>query len=106
MHLRGVAAQYEAHLPNGTVEKLLDVPEYDYNWQIDYEYPKPRSFPAGTRIEAKMTFDNSQNNSSNPDPDKAIRWGLETVNEMAFGFVRYVWDDEEAGPGPSADEED
>ena len=94
MHLRGIAAEYEAHLPDGTVEKLLDVPRYDYNWQVDYEYPAPRTYPAGTRIEARMTFDNSANNPSNPDPNKAIGFGLETVNEMVFGFVRYVWQDD------------
>ena len=93
MHLRGIAAEYVAYFPDGRVETLLEVPEYDYNWQLDYEYPEPRPFPAGTRIEVKLTYDNSEGNVSNPDPGKAVGFGLETVDEMAFGFMRFVWDE-------------
>ena len=101
MHLRGVAAKYVAFHPDGTTETLLDIPEYDYNWQVRYQYPEPRSFPAGTRIEATWTFDNSELNKSNPDPSKAIDFGLETTEEMAFGFISYV-EDEPVGGEPTA----
>ena len=93
MHLRGVAAQYVAYFPDGTAETILDVPEYDYNWQLNYEYPEPRPFPAGTRIEVTMTYDNSELNKSNPDPGKSVGFGLETIDEMAFGFINFVWDE-------------
>jgi hypothetical protein len=93
-HVRGVAAEYVAYFPDGRVEQLLDVPNYDYNWQISYEYPEPRHFPAGTRIEVKMRYDNSPENPSNPDPTKAIRFGLETQEEMALGWMQWSWDDE------------
>lgn len=95
MHVRGVAATFEAFYPDGRQEVLLDVPEYDYNWQVDYQYPEPRHFPAGTRIEVTMTFDNSTENESNPDPNKAISFGLLTQDEMALGFMQWSWDDEE-----------
>jgi hypothetical protein len=97
MHLRGVAANYRAYFPDGTSETILDVPEYDYNWQVSYEYPEPRHFPAGTRIEVKLTYDNSEDNPSNPDPGKAVGFGLPTTAEMAFGFLTFVWDDEIGG---------
>jgi hypothetical protein len=93
-HVRGVAAKFVAHLPDGRVEELLDVPRYDYNWQTSYEYPEPRHFPAGTRIEVRMVFDNSPENPSNPDPAKAVRFGIETQQEMALGFMSWAWDDE------------
>lgn len=95
MHVRGVAAKYVAYLPDGTQETVLDVPRYDYNWQLYYEYPEPRLFPAGTRIEVQMTFDNSAENESNPDPNKATRFGLETTDEMALGWMYYSWADTE-----------
>lgn len=94
MHLRGTAAEYVAYLPDGTVQRLLDVPEYDYNWQLDYRYEDLRTFPAGTRIEVRMTFDNSTGNASNPDPTKPISFGLETTDEMALGWMTYTWEDE------------
>jgi mono/diheme cytochrome c family protein len=90
MHVRGKSALYTAYLPDGTSEKLLDVPSFDYNWQLYYEYPEPRLFPAGTRIEAEFTYDNSTNNPSNPDPNDAVAFGLDTTkDEMAFGWMYY-----------------
>ncbi len=103
MHVRGVAAEYKAYLPNGSVETLLDVPRYDYNWQLYYEYPSPRLFPAGTRVEVKMTFDNSENNPSNPDPKKPIRFGAATTDEMALGWMYYTFEDQADGQSADAD---
>lgn len=101
MHLRGTAAEYRAYFPDGREETLLNVPRYDYNWQLYYEYPEPRQFPAGTRIEVKLKFDNSQENESNPDPSEAVRFGLETTDEMAFGWMYYSYSDQEAIPTAS-----
>jgi mono/diheme cytochrome c family protein len=106
MHVRGVAAEYMAFLPDGTCEPLLNVPRYDYNWQLYYEYPEPKLFPAGTRVEVKMTFDNSQGNESNPDASKPIRFGLETTTaEMALGWMYYSWADEGADKVAVSDSE-
>lgn len=93
-HLRGVAAEYTAFYPDGKKEKLLEVPKYDYNWQLSYEYPEPKKFPAGTRIEVKLWYDNTTKNPSNPDPNKAVKFGIETTNEMAFGWMYYSFDDQ------------
>jgi hypothetical protein len=93
-HVRGVAAEYTAFFPDGRVEQLLEVPKYDYNWQISYEYPEPRHFPAGTRIEVKVLYDNSPENPTNPDPKDAVRFGIETQKEMALGWIQWSWDDE------------
>ncbi len=94
MHLRGVAAKYTAHFPDGSTETLLSVPRYNYNWQLYYEYPEPRDFPAGTRIQVDMTFDNSTGNPSNPDPNKTVRFGASTTDEMALGWMAYTWADD------------
>jgi hypothetical protein len=102
MHVRGTGATYTAFYPDGTSEKLLEIPTYDYNWQLYYEYPEPKMFPAGTRIEVQMIFDNSINNPSNPDPTVPIRFGIETTtDEMALGWMYYSWADEV--PGGSTD---
>jgi mono/diheme cytochrome c family protein len=93
MHLRGSAAKYTATFPDGSEEVLLDVPRYDYAWQLYYEYPEPRQFPAGTTIKVDMTFDNSEENPNNPDPSKNVRFGASTTDEMAFGWMYYSWSD-------------
>lgn len=89
MHLRGTAAEYRAIFPDGSTETLLSVPRYDYGWQLNYVYPEPRTFPAGTRIEVDMVFDNSTGNASNPDPNATVRFGEKTTDEMALGWLMF-----------------
>lgn len=89
MHLRGKAWRYDAILPDGTTKTLLDVPRYDFNWQLLYRYAEPFSLPAGSVIQATATFDNSPGNPANPDPNKLIRWGPQTYDEMMLGYVEY-----------------
>src|SRR5690606_9887332 len=42
MHLRGKSARYVANFPDGREEELLNVPKYDFNWQITYAYDEPK----------------------------------------------------------------
>lgn len=90
MHLRGKAARYLAIYPDGTVEELLNIPEYDFNWQTDYMYREPKRIPAGTRIEFMAHFDNSTDNPFNPDPTIPMGWGGATTEEMMIGYVNYT----------------
>lgn len=90
MHLRGKAFQYEANLPGGKREILLDVPRYDFNWQLSYFLAEPRVLPKGTWVNVKGWFDNSAKNPANPDPTRNVRWGPQTTDEMLLGYVDYV----------------
>ena len=90
MHLRGKSAQYMAYYPDGTEELLLDVPKYDFNWQITYRYKEPKRIPEGTVIELTTAWDNSADNPSNPDPTIDVRYGEPTTAEMMFGWMRYA----------------
>ncbi|MBM3724808.1 MAG: thiol-disulfide isomerase [Acidobacteria bacterium] len=89
MHVRGKDFKYTAVFPDGRSEVLLNVPKYDFNWQLSYELAKPLTLPAGTRIECVAHFDNSPNNKYNPDPTKEVRWGDQTWEEMMIGFFHY-----------------
>lgn len=86
MHLRGQAFRYELEYPNGDREVLLDIPEYDFNWQTRYELTEPKSVPAGTRMYCTALFDNSEENLANPDPSKTIKWGDQSWDEMMIGY--------------------
>jgi hypothetical protein len=86
MHVRGKDMTYIAHLPDGTSETLLSVPDYDFNWQITYQLAEPKRLPAGTRIEVIAHFDNSPGNKFNPDPTEEVHWGDQTWEEMMIGF--------------------
>ena len=90
MHLRGKAFRYIAHYPGGREEILLDVPKYDFNWQLRYELAEPKLLPAGTTLECIAHFDNSEDNLANPDPSEEVRWGPQTWQEMMIGFYGTV----------------
>ncbi len=90
MHLRGKSMRYVAHFPNGRQQTLLFVPTYDFNWQFTYLAQKPIPIPKGTKVEVQADFDNSANNRTNPAPQKAVRWGAASENEMMDGWIEYV----------------
>jgi len=95
MHLRGKSFRYEAIYPDGKREILLDVPNYDFNWQNAYILAEPKQFPKGTRIHCTAHFDNSEENLSNPDPTAAVRWGDQTWEEMMIGYFDMVITDQD-----------
>jgi hypothetical protein len=51
MHVRGKDMIYTALYPDGTSEVLLNVPKYDFNWQITYELAQLKRLPKGTKVE-------------------------------------------------------
>jgi mono/diheme cytochrome c family protein len=89
MHVRGKAFKFEAVSPDGKTETLLDIPRYDFNWQLRYDYVMPRFLPRGTTIKITAVFDNSTGNPANPDPTKNVRWGQQTHDEMMIGYLEH-----------------
>jgi peroxiredoxin len=85
MHYRGKSFRFTAEYPDGLQEILLDVPRYDFNWQIIYLLKKPKLMPAGTVVHLEGHFDNSANNPLNPDPMQPVYWGDQTWDEMMLG---------------------
>ncbi len=90
MHLRGKSFRYTSLGPDGAREMLLDVPQYDFNWQTGYRLAEPLDLPAGSRIFCEAAFDNSEDNLNNPDPSKEVRWGDQTDDEMMIGYFDIV----------------
>ncbi|HJT34152.1 MAG TPA: redoxin domain-containing protein [Pirellulales bacterium] len=86
MHLRGKSFRYEADYPDGRSEILLEIPRYDFNWQLRYHLAEPKLLPKGTLLRCTAHFDNSAGNVANPDPTKTVRWGDQTWEEMMIGY--------------------
>lgn len=91
MHFRGKYMRFYADYPDGSREELLNIANYSYNWQLNYEYSQPKFVPAGTRITAVGAFDNSARNPANPDPDRSVPWGQMSWDEMFFGSSRWKY---------------
>jgi len=87
MHLRGKDFQVRAIYPSGESEVLLRVPNYDFNWQVNYYLDKPRVLPKGTVLEVTGHYDNSVNNPFNPDATLDVHYGEQTWEEMLNGFM-------------------
>lgn len=90
MHVRGKSAKFIIKFPDGREEVALSVPNYDFNWQLNYQLEEPIFMPAGSELQAVFTYDNSTNNRHNPDPTAEVRWGDQTWEEMMLGYYRTV----------------
>ncbi len=89
MHVRGKAFKFEVTLPGGKTETLLDIPKYDFNWQLRYDYAMPHFLPRGSTVKITAVYDNSSGNPANPDPTKTVRWGQQTFDEMMIGYMEH-----------------
>lgn len=89
LHVRGKAFRFELLPPDGEPEVLLDLPRYDFNWQLRYDLRAPRLLPRGSTVRVTAVFDNSAGNPANPDPTRTVRWGPQTSDEMLIGYLEY-----------------
>jgi hypothetical protein len=88
MHLLGQSVKITMTPPNAAKSILVEIADWDYNWQETYWFQKPIHAPAGTRFDIEAIYDNSDSNANNPfSPPKDIYFGEQTTNEMLFGFL-------------------
>jgi hypothetical protein len=92
MHLRGKDFIFKLVYPDGRSETILNVPRYDFNWQLGYELAKPIKIPKGTKLLTQAHYDNSPNNKFNPDPTRTVHYGNMTWEEMDTGFFAVTVD--------------
>lgn len=96
MHLRGKDVTFFANATGRERTTLLQIPNYDFNWQLAYEIePGRQRLPQGTVIETVAHYDNSPFNPYNPDPQRTVGWGRQTYDEMFNGYGFYVDDAED-----------
>ncbi|MFB2924318.1 hypothetical protein, partial [Aerosakkonema funiforme] len=87
MHFLGREMKVTATLPDGTVKPMIWIKDWDFNWQMEYQYKEPLNLPKGTNLEMIAYFDNSSDNPHNPNyPPKRVTWGMNTTDEM-FDFM-------------------
>jgi hypothetical protein len=87
MHLRGKSYDFRVVRENGQSETLLQVPNYDFNWQHNYEFSSPLPLSDVKDLAFSAVFDNSSHNPFNPDPNELVTWGDQTWQEMAVTFI-------------------
>jgi len=90
MHVRGKDMTYTLEYPDGRKQVILNVPHYDFNWQLGYD--TSIKVPKGTKLHVDAHYDNSANNKFNPNPRRTVYYGEMTWEEMMSGFFGVVVD--------------
>jgi hypothetical protein len=104
MHLLGRKMKVEATLPNGSKQCLINIDDWDFNWQGMYLYKGGLAMPAFTRYSLTAYYDNSDGNFRNPNsPPKAVSWGEQTTDEMCIAFLGITFDAEDLTRGKVMD---
>ena len=88
-----------AELPDGTQQILLEIDDWDLDWQGSYQFKNQVILPKGTVLTSELIYDNSADNPENPNhPPKEIRWGRESEDEMGSVTIQTIAVDEKKRP--------
>jgi hypothetical protein len=100
MHLLGRKMHVTATLPTGSQKCLINVDDWDFNWQGLYQYKDPVAIPSNTKLAVEAYYDNSTDNLRNPNnPPKPVSWGEQTTDEMCIAFLGFTIDSENLATG-------
>ena len=84
MHTLGRSGSMKVTHADGTESCIIDVPEYDFNWQRSYNLAEPVQVAPGDTIELSCTWDNPT--------DADVHWGDGTDDEMCLGVTLLTWE--------------
>ena len=92
MHVRGKSMSLEAILPDGRVQMLSHVENFNFNWHVNYVYEDNAAplLPSGTMVKLTAWHDNTAANRANPDPTQWIGWGQRSYDDMYHAHVRFI----------------
>jgi hypothetical protein len=91
MHLLGKRFKAFAVTPGGDLIPLVNIPDWDFNWQMTYTFKNFIYVPKGSVIYAEAQYDNTQQNPRNPThPPKDVGYGWGTKDEMMNLVIYYV----------------
>lgn len=83
---------YAVTAANDTI-KLVEITDWDFNWQEFYRFKKMIKVPAGSVLHAEAIYDNSVRNPENPynpPQDVLFEWGMNDDSEMMRLVLLYL----------------
>lgn len=87
MHVLGKAMKVSATLPGGKVQRLIEIDDWNFDWQDQYFYRRPITLPMGSVLKVQAWYDNSAGNPLNPHrTPRPVRFGDSSYDEMMFCF--------------------
>jgi len=90
MHLRGKSMVADLLRPDGSEERLIEIPAWDQDWQFNHILRQPIFIPAGSTVRVTAAFDNSSANPVNPDPSAWVKDGPLTTDEMMSLVIEWL----------------
>ena len=82
-HYLGRTIKAKIIYPDGRVENVLHIPNWDPAWQSEYVFKEPIPLPMGTTLIGEISYDNSLDNFRNPNPKpKEVSYGTQIEDEM------------------------
>jgi len=77
--------------PGGDTIHLVKINDWDFRWQGTYRFTSLQRVPAGSRLMADITYDNTANNPRNPNnPPLQMQWGESTLAEMLLTYFEVL----------------
>ena len=90
-HYLGKDLLATAVLPDGTTKTLIHIKHWDLNWQAVYRYADPVSLPKSTVLKMQYVYDNSEDNTVNPNhPPARVQGGNRSTDEMAHLWLQVL----------------
>jgi Tfp pilus assembly protein PilF len=90
-HYLGKDLLATAVLPDGTTKTLIHIKHWDLNWQAVYRYAEPVSLPKNTVLKMRYVYDNSGDNTANPNhPPARVQSGNRSTDEMAHLWLQVL----------------
>ena len=84
-----------ATFPNGEVQTLIHITDWDFAWQDRYYFDHFITLPKGTRLDSEIHWDNTTSNPRNPsNPPIRVTWGEQSFDEMGTVALQGVPHDE------------
>ncbi|MBC8152123.1 MAG: hypothetical protein H7Z72_04365 [Bacteroidetes bacterium] len=91
MHRLGRTVKTFAITPDGDLINFVKIDDWDYNWQLTYQFRELLTLPKGTVILAEATYDNTDQNPLNPNrPARPVGYGWSSTDEMLNVVLYYV----------------
>ena len=95
MHLIGREMKVEATTPDKKQVPLIWIKDWDFKWQGQYLLTSPLTLSKGTTLTLHARYDNSADNSDNPNnPPARVTHGEQTTDEMCICFVEFLADNQ------------
>jgi Copper type II ascorbate-dependent monooxygenase, C-terminal domain len=94
MHQLGRSAKLEVRRKAGNAQCVVDIPQWNFDWQLPYTLQKPVTIFPGDTLAVECHWNNSQQNQRQingvQQQPKEVNWGVNTEDEMCVGGVYFT----------------